>query len=159
MSSRPLCCPHPAGICVSFYAVTGPATLLFVLLPARSVYVARAWTIVPFPRFPEDAVQAPVVALTAAVNVSATLPAVHGKVLDLHTTTVTVSESPGPWSAVPETVTEWPPPAVNVVMATAGAVRSMVIDCAPVVPVFPTPSDWVTVTLYVPLADSAGLVV
>jgi len=45
------------------------------------------------------------------------------------------------------------------VNVTVGAAVLIVMFCAPVVPVFVAVSVWVTVTVYVPLADNAGLVV
>ena len=47
----------------------------------------------------------------------------------------------------------------TVVIATTGAAVLIVIDCAPLVPVFAAVSVCVAVTLYVPLADNAGAVV
>src|SRR3954447_7426436 len=44
----------------------------------------------------------------------------------------------------------------TVVSATTGAAVLMVIDCAPLVPVFVAVSVCVAVTLYVPFADNVG---
>src|SRR3954453_24203551 len=48
---------------------------------------------------------------------------------------------------------------LTVVSVTTGAAVLMVIDCAPLVPVFVAVSLWVAVMLYVPFADNVGEVV
>ena len=101
--------------------------MLTPTFPAASGCVVRAHK-VPLPRLPEVTLQAPVVALTGAVRVALVFGAVHGNEFAVQRTTVTLSVSPVPWLAEPETVTECPEPAVNAVMVTVGAVLSIVTD-------------------------------